>query len=69
MQHVNPDKLLHNFCDQRLSFEFKMKTKALKVQFYSATTKKMESAAYSRLALYKYPQYTSCKKFRQCRNK
>ena len=38
-------------------------------QFDSATTKKMESAAYSRLALYKYPQYTSCKKFRQCRNK
>jgi hypothetical protein len=23
----------------------------------------MESAAYNRLALYKYPQYTSCKKF------
>ena len=31
-------------------------------QFYSATTRKMESAAYSRLSLYKYPQYTSCKK-------
>lgn len=32
MQHVNPDKLLHNFCDQRLSFQFKMKQKAIKVQ-------------------------------------
>jgi hypothetical protein len=31
-KHVNPDKLLHNFCDQRLSFELKMKKKALKVQ-------------------------------------
>jgi len=32
MQHVNPDTLLHNFCDQRLSFESKMKQKAIKVQ-------------------------------------
>ena len=32
MQYVNPYKLLYNFCDQRLSFEFKMKKKALKVQ-------------------------------------
>jgi hypothetical protein len=30
MQHVNPDKLLYNFCDQRLFFEFKMKTKGIK---------------------------------------
>ena len=30
MQHVNPDKLLYNFCDQRLSFEFKMKKKGIK---------------------------------------
>ena len=32
MQHVNPDKFLHNFCGQRLSFEFKMKQKAIQVQ-------------------------------------
>ena len=30
MQHVNPDKLLYNLCDQILSFEFKMKTKGIK---------------------------------------
>ena len=39
------------------------------VKFIQQQPKKLESAAYSRLALYTYPQYTSCKKFRQCRNK